>query len=125
MAGFDLLNFAGGGGGLPAGGTTGQLLQKQSSTDGDADWATVSGGAVPTQHIFYPEDYGAIGDGTTDDTTALQACMTAAVAVGGTVKLSPVTYKITTALSITGSVAIEGSGMLPQNGTSVVAGNSR
>lgn len=31
--------FTGGGGGsLPAGGTTGQVLKKQSGTDGDADW---------------------------------------------------------------------------------------
>lgn len=69
------------------------------------------------QNIFFPETYGAVGDGTTDDTTALQDCIDAAVATAGTVKLSPVTYKITTALSVTGSVAIEGSGMFPQNGT--------
>jgi hypothetical protein len=69
-----------------------------------------------SQHVFFPESYGAIGDGTTDDTTAMQACITAALAVNGTVKLSPVTYKITSALEITGSMAIEGSGMFPQNG---------
>lgn len=40
--------YAGGGGGgssLPTGGTTGQVLTKQSSADGDADWETPSGGS--------------------------------------------------------------------------------
>lgn len=32
------------GGGLPAGGTAGQVLTKQSATDGDADWEDPSGG---------------------------------------------------------------------------------
>ena len=31
----------GGGGSLPNGGTTGQVLTKQSATDGDADWETI------------------------------------------------------------------------------------
>lgn len=30
--------------GVPTGGTTGQVLTKQSNTDGDADWETVTGG---------------------------------------------------------------------------------
>ena len=36
----------GGGGGLPVGGTTGQVLTKASAADGDANWQTPgSGGA--------------------------------------------------------------------------------
>lgn len=37
-----------------------------------------SGGDEP--HVFRPESYGAVGDGVTDDTAALQACINAAVA---------------------------------------------
>jgi hypothetical protein len=37
-----------GGGSLPTGGTTGQVLTKQSSTDGDADWETPAGAAATT-----------------------------------------------------------------------------
>lgn len=35
--------------GLPAGGTTGQVLQKASNTNYDTEWATASGGGVPFQ----------------------------------------------------------------------------
>lgn len=37
-----------GGGGLPAGGTTGQVLTKASAADGDANWQTPSGGGGNT-----------------------------------------------------------------------------
>lgn len=40
----ELATGGGGGTGLPPGGTTGQVLTKQSSTDQDADWETPSGG---------------------------------------------------------------------------------
>jgi hypothetical protein len=37
---------SGGGGSLPPGGTTGQVLRKQSNADGDADWETVAGTGI-------------------------------------------------------------------------------
>lgn len=40
-----------GGGGLPVGGTIGQVLTKQSSTDGDADWETPASGGGWTAKI--------------------------------------------------------------------------
>lgn len=45
----------GGGGSLPPGGLTGQVLTKVSDDDGDADWATPSGGEaliVPTSGVL-------------------------------------------------------------------------
>lgn len=38
---------AAGGGSLPSGGTTGQVLTKASNADGDADWEDSSGGSQP------------------------------------------------------------------------------
>lgn len=54
----------GGGGSLPAGGTVGQVLTKQSSTDGDADWEDPEVVANPTESFIV-----ALGDETTAITT--------------------------------------------------------
>jgi len=53
----------------------GKLFTKDSS---NAVIAVIGQGAE-----FLPEQYGAVGDGTTDDTAALQACFAAAIAVKG------------------------------------------
>ena len=60
---------------------------------------------------FLPEEYGAVGNGTTDDTTALQACFTAAIAAKGKVKLSAKTYKYSALIaSVTEGIEVEGAG---------------
>ena len=49
---------------------------------------------------FFVSDYGAVADGITDDTAAINAAITAANAAGGgTVFLTPGTYGITLALA--------------------------
>jgi hypothetical protein len=54
--------------------------------------------------------YGAVGDGTTDDTTAIQNAINAVPATGGTVFFPASTYKHTTALTIPGHVRLKGTG---------------
>jgi hypothetical protein len=54
--------------------------------------------------------YGAKGDGATDDTTAIQACIDAANAAGGTVLFPPGDYRVTSQLSLGGKVSLLGSG---------------
>lgn len=48
-----------------------------------------------------PEQFGAIGDGITDDTAAVQACINACIASGVTHMYCPQIYKITSTLQIT------------------------
>lgn len=52
-----------------------------------------------------PEAYGAKGDGTTDDTVAIQAAADAALASGDWLQFGPKTYKITDTLTIKCNVA--------------------
>lgn len=47
--------------------------------------------------------YGATGNGTTDDTSAIQSAITAASAAGGTVYFPAGTYKITSTLTVSGT----------------------
>jgi len=57
------------------------------------------------------KDFGAVGDGTTDDTAAIQAAITAVSAAGGFLFFPAGTYKTTAALTITtGSFGIIGQG---------------
>lgn len=61
-------------------------------------------------------DYGAKGDGTTDDTTAIQNALTAAGAfassssLGGFVYFPSASYKITSALNVPNNVTVSGAG---------------
>lgn len=66
-----------GGSGVPPGGTTGQVLTKNSNTDGDASWKH-----RPIR-VFNVEDYGAVHNGITDDTDAIQSAINAAFNAGG------------------------------------------
>jgi len=52
--------------------------------------------------------YGAVGNGTTDDTSAIQAAITAAQAVGGIVFFPKGDYKITSTLTITAPCTLQG-----------------
>jgi hypothetical protein len=56
--------------------------------------------------------YGAVGNGTTDDTAAIQAALNAALAAGGgVVQLSPgLTYKVTSKISIPSNCGLVGNG---------------
>ena len=47
---------------------------------------------IPPKPIFHPQDFGAKGDGTTVDTTAIQKAIDACAGKGGSVVLTPGTY---------------------------------
>jgi len=96
---------------LPAAGTEGRLRKLTDSTralvvDTGTQWA----GLVP---MFNVRLFGAIGDGTTDDTAALNLAIAAFNAMGrGRLHFPAGTYKITAALTtITAQGVISGDGM--------------
>lgn len=59
---------------------------------------------------FNVTDFGAVGDGVADDTTAIQGAIDAAMASKGTVFLPAGNYKITASLSITDEINFQGEG---------------
>lgn len=71
-------------------------------------------GNFDNRYILNAKAFGALGNGVNnggnDDTSAIQAAITAAQAVGGKVYLPQGTYRITSPLSITSSIAFMGDG---------------
>ncbi len=74
-----------------------------------ADIVALTSGKAP-KIVAYPEDFGAVANGTTDCTTALQAAITSLASSGGIVQLSVGTYKTTATLTVPSHVGIEGLG---------------
>lgn len=96
------------------------------TADGAADWFPAA-----TNTPFNAKTFGATGNGTTDDTAALQATIDAAQAAGGGVVFIPAgTYKITVPLQLYSgthptitaytNITIQGSGASPTSGTAIV-----
>lgn len=112
----------GSGTGSPEGvvtGVVGDVWRQSDGTNGTALWAKRSGtgstgwAQVPfTLGVFNVKDYGAKGDGVTDDTTAIQAAITAAAVAGGTVVALAGNYLLTTPITGWGAGTIlQGMGM--------------
>lgn len=73
---------------IPAGGASGQILAKNSSSDGDLHWINApsggggGGSSEPSGQIkSFRVDYGAVGDGLTDDTAAVNAALAAEASI--------------------------------------------
>lgn len=70
---------------------------------------------------FHVDGYGALGDGTTDDTAAIQACVNAGLAAGGVVQFTPgKTYKISSAILMGSSSAGSSRWVLEGNGATML-----
>lgn len=66
------------------------------------DYIDEEGGEGGVTTYFEPESYGAVGDGTTDDTDAFLDCIAAALPVNGTILLGAKTYGISDELQLLG-----------------------
>lgn len=62
-------------------GTNGYVLSSNPAASLGVEW--VSGGSGSGMSVYDVTDYGAVGDGTTDDASAIQAAIAAAIAAGG------------------------------------------
>ncbi len=94
--------------------------------------ATLSAVAIhsktePYYNVKHP-DYGALGDGSTDDTAAIQAAINGSSATGGIVFFPPGTYIINAPLVMNDSITLLGSGSqqlaVSTLGTQIKAGGS-
>jgi pectate lyase-like protein len=99
---------------LPAGGSNGQVLQRAS---GIPAWRWDDYG--PTYNV---KDYGAVGDGSTDDTAAFQAAIAAVCATGGILYIPSGNYVINSTLDFaalngyTHTVRVVGAGTHNESG---------
>jgi len=88
----------------------GSILDEDINAAADIDRSKIAGTALTTGStgVFSVLDYGATGDGETDDTDAIQAAIDAAAVSGGTVVLPPGDYLITAALEMANRVSLRG-----------------
>lgn len=97
------------------------ILDRWKASAGATDFnVSLNGGTVPIQTALSggtvyvnvrAAPYNAAGNGTTDDTSAIQSAINiAALAGGGTVFFPPGTYRTTAALSVPSKVSLLGSG---------------
>lgn len=71
-------------------------------------WNTLSSGSSPVINVY---DFGAAGNGTADDTSAIQTAINLVQSNGGGIVFIPAgTFKITGTLTITGAVRLLGAG---------------
>jgi hypothetical protein len=92
---------------VPAGGLAGQVLTKDTNANFDAVWATVG----TNNGIYNVKEYGALGDDTTNDFTAIQAAVDAALAAGGGIVYFPVgLYRVSQSITLGSNITIRGTG---------------
>lgn len=94
-------------------GVAGYIAASGSATEAALRAKTVGKGEI----VLNVRDYGATGNGTTDDTTAVQAAVTAAVAQKATLLWPQGTYLTTASITNLHTVRHTGQGIISRSGT--------
>jgi hypothetical protein len=89
----------------PAGGSNGQFLMKSGTV---VAWGSASGS---TTWVNVKSAHGATGDGTTDDTAAIQAAINALPTTGGIIYIPRGTYMVDTLYINSSNVCVRGDGI--------------
>jgi hypothetical protein len=107
-------------------GLNGQIMSVSNSLPIWLDPTSLGGSANLTNVVpfFNVKTFGALGDGTSDDTTAIQAAVNAAQATNGIVWFDTGTYKITKEILATNPCAFHGSFAAPLFGKNSVYPNT-
>lgn len=111
------VNYSGGGAAASRPTTLAAILNLVNNSFGDLDWLLTGDTPLSTSlqalaGIFYNvKSYGAVGDGVTNDASAITAAITAAQAAGGgTVFFPPGIYTIGATVTMTSLVSFQGAG---------------
>lgn len=102
-----------GDGELLIGNSVGNTLSKATLTAGTGVSVTNGAGSITIEAVplvFNVKDYGAVGNGSTDDTTALQDTFDAAESAGGGIVYIPTGTYLTDSLEIPSNITIQGDG---------------
>jgi hypothetical protein len=115
---FQVLNIPGAGGG---GGTVASLAEAQAGTDNTKIMSPLRVASV-AEKVFNIEAYGAVGDGTTDNTTAINNCLAAIYTAGGGTMYVPVGV-----FRVNGQITIPNDGVIlnPKNKSIKILGAGR
>lgn len=102
--------------------TLAQVLDRWKDKTGAIDWDVLLGSSTetllgalgvvagPLVYNVKSDEYGALGDGVTDDAVAISAAVSAATAAGGIVFFPPGTYHVATSISVPARVSLLGCG---------------
>lgn len=106
------------------GGTPGAGKILTSDADGDASWQDPISDIAPLLNWVFPESFGAVGDGITDDSAAFTLAIASFPSNGGVLYLGNKTYLINTQVVINKPITIQGQGAFNANNMMERSSNS-